>query len=178
MEKGSWIVKQAVGQNTPVLLGKKLTTKYFSGPNYIEVSMFLWLWRLGFHGCGVAAVCGLQKDNFCQAFNQGPSDMAVGQVSSLDTTVLLVGFLRSERAQMRTVLVSCRWMLTWAPRHRHPRWWAWWRAQSRTWSSTWLSCCRCAVAAVYGLTSRLELQFCGFETGSFCRVVLHCWCFS
>ena len=37
MEKGSWIVKQAVGQNTPVLLGKKLTTKYFTGPNYIEV---------------------------------------------------------------------------------------------------------------------------------------------
>ena len=37
VEKGSWIVKQAVGQNTPVLLGKKLTTKYFAGPNYIEV---------------------------------------------------------------------------------------------------------------------------------------------
>jgi Protein ENHANCED DISEASE RESISTANCE 2, C-terminal len=37
VEKGSWIVKQAVGQNTPVLLGKKLTTKYFTGPNYIEV---------------------------------------------------------------------------------------------------------------------------------------------
>lgn len=26
--KGSWVIKQAVG-NTPVLLGKKLTTKYF-----------------------------------------------------------------------------------------------------------------------------------------------------
>lgn len=39
VEKGSWIVKQAVGQNTPVLLGKKLTTKYFSGPNYIEVDV-------------------------------------------------------------------------------------------------------------------------------------------
>ena len=37
VEKGSWIVKQAVGQNTPVLLGKKLTTKYFTGSNYIEV---------------------------------------------------------------------------------------------------------------------------------------------
>ena len=29
IEKGGWVVKQAVGQNTPVLLGKKLTTKYF-----------------------------------------------------------------------------------------------------------------------------------------------------
>jgi Protein ENHANCED DISEASE RESISTANCE 2, C-terminal len=37
VEKGSWIVKQAVGQNTPVLLGKKLTTKYFTGANYVEV---------------------------------------------------------------------------------------------------------------------------------------------
>ncbi len=27
--EGSWVVKQAVGQNTPVLLGRKLTTKYF-----------------------------------------------------------------------------------------------------------------------------------------------------
>jgi Protein ENHANCED DISEASE RESISTANCE 2, C-terminal len=37
VEKGSWIVKQAVGQNTPVLLGKKLTTRYFTGANYVEV---------------------------------------------------------------------------------------------------------------------------------------------
>ena len=29
VKEGGWIVKQAVGQNTPVLLGKKLTTKYF-----------------------------------------------------------------------------------------------------------------------------------------------------
>ena len=28
IEKGGWVVKQAVGQNTPVLLGKKLTTQY------------------------------------------------------------------------------------------------------------------------------------------------------
>ena len=26
--KGSWVIKQAVG-NTPVLLGKKLTTRYY-----------------------------------------------------------------------------------------------------------------------------------------------------
>ena len=31
------MVRQAVGQNNPVLLGKKLTTKYFTGPNYVEV---------------------------------------------------------------------------------------------------------------------------------------------
>ncbi|KAK9906580.1 hypothetical protein WJX75_004515 [Coccomyxa subellipsoidea] len=37
--EGSWVVKQAVGQNTPVLLGRKLTTKYFRGPNYIEVDV-------------------------------------------------------------------------------------------------------------------------------------------
>lgn len=29
IKEGGWIVKQAVGQNTPVLLGKKLTTKYY-----------------------------------------------------------------------------------------------------------------------------------------------------
>ena len=32
------MVRQAVGQNNPVLLGKKLTTKYFAGPNYMEVT--------------------------------------------------------------------------------------------------------------------------------------------
>ena len=37
VDKGSWMVRQAVGQNNPVLLGKKLTTKYFVGPNYMEV---------------------------------------------------------------------------------------------------------------------------------------------
>ena len=29
--KGSWVIKQAVG-NTPVLLGKKLTTRYYRSP--------------------------------------------------------------------------------------------------------------------------------------------------
>ena len=29
LEKGSWIMRQSVGQNTPVLLGRKITTKYF-----------------------------------------------------------------------------------------------------------------------------------------------------
>jgi Protein ENHANCED DISEASE RESISTANCE 2, C-terminal len=29
IEEGGWIVKSAVGQNTPVLLGRKITTKYF-----------------------------------------------------------------------------------------------------------------------------------------------------
>lgn len=37
IEKGSWVVRQAVGQNTPVLLGRKLTTKYFVTDNYVEV---------------------------------------------------------------------------------------------------------------------------------------------
>ncbi|PRW45250.1 ENHANCED DISEASE RESISTANCE 2 isoform X2 isoform B [Chlorella sorokiniana] len=36
--KGSWIVKQSVG-TTPVLLGQKLTTRYFRGPNYFEVDV-------------------------------------------------------------------------------------------------------------------------------------------
>ena len=34
--RGSWIVKQSVG-TTPVLLGQKLVTRYFRGPNYFEV---------------------------------------------------------------------------------------------------------------------------------------------
>jgi Protein ENHANCED DISEASE RESISTANCE 2, C-terminal len=36
--EGSWVIRQAVG-NTPVLLGNKLTTKYFRGPKYFEVSV-------------------------------------------------------------------------------------------------------------------------------------------
>ncbi|KAI3426288.1 hypothetical protein D9Q98_008661 [Chlorella vulgaris] len=36
--KGSWIVKQSVG-TTPVLLGQKLATRYFRGPNYFEVDV-------------------------------------------------------------------------------------------------------------------------------------------
>lgn len=39
IEKGSWMIRQAVGQNTPVLLGRKLTTKYFCTDNYIEVDV-------------------------------------------------------------------------------------------------------------------------------------------
>eukprot|EP00891_Asterochloris_glomerata_P006240 jgi/Astpho2/6240/fgenesh1_pg.00088_%23_51_t len=35
---GSWVIKQSVG-NTPVMLGKKLTTKYFRGPGYFEVDV-------------------------------------------------------------------------------------------------------------------------------------------
>ena len=27
--EGSWVIKQSVGQNTPVLLGRKLTTQYY-----------------------------------------------------------------------------------------------------------------------------------------------------
>ena len=33
------MIRQAVGQNNPVLLGNKLTTKYFTGPNYVEVDI-------------------------------------------------------------------------------------------------------------------------------------------
>ncbi|DBA89089.1 hypothetical protein WJX77_009682 [Trebouxia sp. C0004] len=36
--KGSWVIKQAVG-NTPVLLGKKLTTHYYRGPGHFEVDV-------------------------------------------------------------------------------------------------------------------------------------------
>ncbi|KDD74455.1 DUF1336 hypothetical protein [Helicosporidium sp. ATCC 50920] len=36
--RGSWVVKRAVG-TTPVLLGQKLLTKYYRGPNYFEVDV-------------------------------------------------------------------------------------------------------------------------------------------
>eukprot|EP00891_Asterochloris_glomerata_P007511 jgi/Astpho2/7511/Aster-02077 len=38
IDKGSWMIRNAVG-STPVLLGKKLTTKYFRGPRYFEVDI-------------------------------------------------------------------------------------------------------------------------------------------
>ena len=48
------MVRQAVGQNNPVLLGKKLTTKYFAGPNYVEVTCLCCLARcLSNHWSGV-----------------------------------------------------------------------------------------------------------------------------
>jgi hypothetical protein len=37
IEVGPWVVKRAVGQNTPVLLGNKVATSYFRGPRYLEV---------------------------------------------------------------------------------------------------------------------------------------------
>lgn len=36
--RGSWIIKQSVG-TTPVILGKKLATKYYRGKNYFEVDV-------------------------------------------------------------------------------------------------------------------------------------------
>jgi hypothetical protein len=38
ISRGSWIIKQSVG-TTPVLLGTKLTTKYFRGANYFEADV-------------------------------------------------------------------------------------------------------------------------------------------
>ena len=38
ISKGSWIIKQSVG-TTPVILGQKLSTKYFRGRNYFEVDV-------------------------------------------------------------------------------------------------------------------------------------------
>ena len=38
ISKGSWIIKQSVG-TTPVLLGQKLTTKYYRGERYFEVDV-------------------------------------------------------------------------------------------------------------------------------------------
>ena len=119
VEKGSWIVKQAVGQNTPVLLGKKLTTKYFTGPNYIEVCR-----RTNQIGsCASAAlqiVCGIQSvTSTDKLIVQCPPDQLFERARKL-----------------------CRLTLMWGPRLRLPLWSAWWRGQSRTWSSTWLSCSR------------------------------------
>ncbi|KAK9821914.1 hypothetical protein WJX81_003424 [Elliptochloris bilobata] len=50
---GSWVVKQAVGQNTPVLLGRKITTKYFRGPRYIEVDVDVGSSRSAAHVVGL-----------------------------------------------------------------------------------------------------------------------------
>ncbi len=36
--EGSWVIKQSVG-TTPVILGRKLTTQYHRGPNYMEVDI-------------------------------------------------------------------------------------------------------------------------------------------
>jgi len=38
MVEGPWVVRTAVGTK-PVILGKKLTQRYFSGPGYLEVDI-------------------------------------------------------------------------------------------------------------------------------------------
>lgn len=38
ISKGAWIMQKSVG-TTPVILGQKLTTKYFFGSNYLEVDV-------------------------------------------------------------------------------------------------------------------------------------------
>ncbi len=53
--QGSWIIRQSVG-TTPVLLGQKLTTKYFKGPNYFEVCFCLPWGSLGGGGSWLAVV--------------------------------------------------------------------------------------------------------------------------
>eukprot|EP00884_Botryococcus_braunii_P004242 jgi/Botrbrau1/13819/Bobra.0056s0061.1 len=53
IEEGGWIVKSAVGQNTPVLLGRKITTKYFRGPNYMEVDVDVGSSRSAAHVVGL-----------------------------------------------------------------------------------------------------------------------------
>ena len=59
VKEGGWIVKQAVGQNTPVLLGKKLTTKYYRyDPTHMALlsthaaSDRLLTWEIRFQGAG------------------------------------------------------------------------------------------------------------------------------
>lgn len=39
IEEGSWMIRKAVGQNNPVLLGRKLTTKFFCTDTYVEVDV-------------------------------------------------------------------------------------------------------------------------------------------
>lgn len=56
--QGSWIVKQSVGE-TPVLLGRKLTTHYFKGPNYFEVDVDVSSSSVAKHVVGL--VCGATK---------------------------------------------------------------------------------------------------------------------
>ena len=70
--KGSWIVRQSVG-TTPVLLGQKLTTRYFRGPNYFEAGLFccFCMFLLGLLGaCGRGGRCGQQRRQ--QAFYTRP----------------------------------------------------------------------------------------------------------
>lgn len=51
-------MKQSVGE-TPVLLGKKLTTHYFTGPNYFEVDIDVSSSSVAKHVVGL--VCGATK---------------------------------------------------------------------------------------------------------------------
>ena len=40
MVEGNWVVKKAIGENTPAIIGKKLTHSYYKGPNnsYFEIT--------------------------------------------------------------------------------------------------------------------------------------------
>ena len=56
------VVKRAVGQNTPVLLGNKVETRYFRGPGYLEVDVDVGSSRSAAHVVGLVqgALRGLE----------------------------------------------------------------------------------------------------------------------
>lgn len=93
ISKGSWLIRQSVG-TTPVLLGQKLTTKYFKGPRYFEVDVDI----------GASSVAASITNLVCGATKSLALDMAVlveGQ-SADHLPEQLAGTIRLDRLDLKT----------------------------------------------------------------------------
>ncbi len=91
--RGSWIIKQSVG-TTPVILGKKLATKYYRGSKYFEVDVDI----------GANSVAASITNLVCGATKSLAVDMGVLIEGQSDDTLpeQLIGTVRLDALDLKT----------------------------------------------------------------------------
>ena len=91
--RGSWIIKQSVG-TTPVILGKKLATKYYRGNNYFEVDVDI----------GANSVAASITNLVCGATKSLAVDMGVLIEGQSDETLpeQLIGTVRLDALDLKS----------------------------------------------------------------------------
>lgn len=91
--RGSWIIKQSVG-TTPVILGKKLATKYYRGPKYFEVDVDI----------GANSVAASITNLVCGATKSLAVDMGVLIEGQSEDTLpeQLIGTVRLDALDLKT----------------------------------------------------------------------------
>lgn len=91
--RGSWIIKQSVG-TTPVILGKKLATKYYRGQKYFEIDVDI----------GANSVAASITNLVCGATKSLAVDMGVLIEGQSDDTLpeQLIGTVRLDALDLKT----------------------------------------------------------------------------